>query len=1107
MAQDITLRLGLNLGNSNKQIKSFRGSLTKIVKEMNKFRSTKLAKQFKDIDFVIDKTTEKLMKFEKVLNGKTMTLGFQNIGRSSGSGRLRDSKGKFASSAAREPSVNVRENNINKLNQSATMLNTVVRRMKDNMMLLNKEFRKLIRSFSVGGAGSIGGGGGRRAGSGRGGSSRDEDADFKRFNAQFAGAVGFSAIDFGTQITQLFSNRRVQGSFQNAFSNLFGQIGSIFGASISNIATDVGKAFGAFAEIGLNTLTKSFRRTGIILGALAKSLGFTIVSGIFGSFFTSGISSKLLGFGTLIVTSVINIISGLFTEFVNDFISVVQNVGTIGVSILSAAIKGLAGIFKGVAESIRNIWTALWKFVTDITKASIDLITAGIETSISVIKKFSKEGARSFIDLELGAKKVAKELFSTLNGQDLTDQIKNIAQRASAVFGTSTGDILGGLFDFVSSQVGKDLISSRGVKAISEFTKGVSVAAASDLAEFKDIGAASLTLLQNFPDAFKDAGDAAKLIASGTTNARAEVNDFANALGNVIPDAAALGLTLDETIASFSILTQKLGAGKAKNATTILARLFEAIADPKSSTANRLLDIGFDVRGIFDAAASGEKLASVLREVVEFASNVDRDVLNIIFPTRQSRRSFRSIAPELNDFEKVIADIRKGVGSVNQQAKSLLDTSGKTLDRLSASFKVLKTTAGEVILGVFKKGVGDSGILKTFTELAVIFSSKSFSGRLPEFIDKLTFAFQPLFDAVNSALVKVKEFFIAIRNGKLDDNSEFNEILSTIRSINESIADFVTNFIDALDPVKAMLDLFMVINGVIEKIQAISSELFSGNISGAVEIATGKTPGDLFAEIRTLISNLAEFLLLSLSNAINRVTLFVLDVNVPDLELSGPAKALKAVVDSLFDLLISLIVRGASTFATTVDAILKSLLQSDNPIIRAVVDSLVGKTRNALRVGTFFNDIRKSLESRNAQTTGFRGVINTGLEAATELGGALIPGSAQQDRFLKRRELVTRFGTRQGIAGESSGLLSSLLTSTPGLESGLRREINQDRMIQSTDAIKDTLNDKLDGVIEAIKQIPNPAPELAPAGVSGASIPFTEGASGIFTNGSVYDTE
>jgi len=1109
MAQDINLSLRLDTGKATKEVKAFRGSLSTVVREMNKFRSTKLSKQFKDVDFVIDQATEKLLKFEKVIGGKNLSLAFKNIAAPAG-GRFRNEAGQFTSAAeferARKPQLNIQERKDNKLRQTVVSLTGSLHRLRESVVLINREFRKLLRGATIGGGGSAGGGGGT-AGSASGGRNNG----LQKFSAQFAGAVGFSAIDFGNRITQLFADRRVQGSFQSAFSSLFGQIGNIFGSTVADIATDIGKAFGAFAEIGLNALTQGFRRTGVILGALAKSVGFTVVSGLFSAFFTGGLPSKLLSGVAFLFTSVINVVGGLFTEFVNDFVSVIQNVGTIGVSILTATVKGLVSVMKNIAESIRNIWTALWKGLTDIVSTAIDTIISAIQGAIKQLKKFGTEGVKAFIDLELGSTKVGKELFSLLDGQDLSKGIRAIAQQASVLFGSETGDVLGSLFDFASSDIGKQLISQNGIKAIRDFSRGVGEAAASDLAAVEDVGKAALTILSNFPEQFEDSGDAARFLASATTNARADINDFAGAIGNVIPNAAALGLTLDETVGSFSILTQKLGAGKAKNATTILSRLFETIADPNSSTAQNLLDRGFDVRGIFDAAKDGEKLVTVLREVLDFSRTVDPEILNTIFTTIQSRRAFRSIAPELDQFDRIVDDINKGVNSVRSQAVALLNTTGKTIDRFVNSFNVLRTLFGEIISSVFKRGVEESGLLKTFQEFALILTSNSFNSQLPTFIEDLTFAFQPLFDVLATGVMKLKEFAKAIASGDLEGDDTFQGILDMVRDINTSVAEVITGFVDSIAPVNDLISTLEVVSGLMERIKMIAKELFSGNIDAAIQLGTGKNSSELFVEIRSMISRLAEFLLFSLSNAINRLSAFVLDVDVPDFQLTGPAKALKAVVDSLFDLLTSLMIRGAASFIGVIDQLLKSLLNSDNPIVRAAVDSLIGKGRTLLDRGQFLNDVRNNLQRSGVDTSTLTGKALFPFAAVGEAFGSFVPGTDANKRFEKRQDNLARFGTREGLGGEAAGLFSKVLTSLPTVEDNLRSELKQDQLIQSTDAVREELSGKLQGVIDAVTNLSvAPAPVAAsPAGPvsigAGLQLDLGEGSPGIFTNGSVHE--
>lgn len=125
---------------------------------------------------------------------------------------------------------------------------------------------------------------------------------------------------------------------------------------------------------------------------------------------------------------------------------------------------------------------------------------------------------------------------------------------------------------------------SSGIKDTGEalnITTGAAKAAVAGQADIKDIISATVSVLNGYPKGAITAAQVNDLLFAGVKEGSAEFNDFAGAIGKVIPIAAAMNVPFDQLVAAMAVLTN--GGLNAEEAMTGLRAILNDLAKDENS--------------------------------------------------------------------------------------------------------------------------------------------------------------------------------------------------------------------------------------------------------------------------------------------------------------------------------------------------------------------------------------------------------------------------------------------------------------------------------------------------------------------------------------------
>lgn len=194
------------------------------------------------------------------------------------------------------------------------------------------------------------------------------------------------------------------------------------------------------------------------------------------------------------------------------------------------------------------------------------------------------------------------------------------------------------------------------------------------------------------------------------------VGELAENLGQVIPTAAGLNVSLDNLSAAYIQLT-KNGVNTA-NSTTYINGLLTELSD-KGSTVGKVLkkETG---QSFGELMASGKSLGDVIQILGENVNGNAEAFLNMFGNVRAARGALTIFNNGADAFNASLEAIGDSAGAANKAFETMADTSEMTNKRMEAATENLKVSIGEALLPTFDKmkeaGIGILEPLTDFVE-------------------------------------------------------------------------------------------------------------------------------------------------------------------------------------------------------------------------------------------------------------------------------------------------------------------------------------------------------------------------------------------------------
>lgn len=246
-------------------------------------------------------------------------------------------------------------------------------------------------------------------------------------------------------------------------------------------------------------------------------------------------------------------------------------------------------------------------------------------------------------------------------------------------------ELANGLYQVISNGVPED----NWIAFLQKSAKA-SVGGIADLGETVKV---TSTIIKNYGLSWDKAGDVQDKIQLTAKNGVTSFEQLAQALPKVTSNAATLGVSIDELMATFATLTGV--SGNTAEVSTQLAAIFTALVKPSSEASKMAQQMGieFDAAAIKAAGGMRNFLTDLDKNVKAYASKsgmLEQEIYGKLFGSAESLRALGPLTGQLAAKFNENVEAMKGSAGTIEDAFSIMSSSG------AASLQILKNKFAEV---------------------------------------------------------------------------------------------------------------------------------------------------------------------------------------------------------------------------------------------------------------------------------------------------------------------------------------------------------------------------------------------------------------------------
>jgi hypothetical protein len=651
-------------------------------------------------------------------------------------------------------------------------------------------------------------------GSGTGGSKIG--ADLRKTGAQLSGALGFGLVTAGIEVQQLFRDKRLKNQLTTGAKTIAQNFGNIFGSAIGSILGDIGSAFGNLAEVMINAVTFQIRLVGSAVGAAIRGVGLLVISGFF-----AGITAGAAGLGlvpvfaALLVPLAFSILT-LINDLVNELTDIISKLFKSVVSIVSAGLKTVVLVIKTGLKILFKIWTALWTSLKDIVKTTFKAIGGIVALGIKLIIKLTQQGARSFLQLQQGATRAAKELANQ------GDKVAGIIAEINSIrvnFGFEKADTAQAFFNTISA----------GFRTTAErirITGAASKLALADQSSLANATNALITVYANYGEKLSDVEKISRLLSTATTIGVTSVEELGPALKSVVGIAKFSKVGLEDLLASVSALTQVFGKGSTKSVTKFFSRFIEAIANPTSRSRKEFEKLGVSIRDL-----QGGNFSDKFVNLLEKLKNIQPGQLRDFFPTVQARRAFAGLTDNVDRYRTILQQIRKLNNIQGKQTQLIFTKAFQRVKQLAEITKIAKERFGELFFTVAGLTVLSDKLFKVILSIGNALSSGRLTSSLTRIGELISLIAKPIETLILAGLRKVDTIVKSIASKDIFQSDRLVVLAQNLFGVVKTVSTWIAK-LGIVDKIWAgILTTGDLINKTFDKIRETIDKVSSGKLN------------------------------------------------------------------------------------------------------------------------------------------------------------------------------------------------------------------------------------------------------------------------------------
>lgn len=341
----------------------------------------------------------------------------------------------------------------------------------------------------------------------------------------------------------------------------------------------------------------------------------------------------------------------------------------------TSTVENLRGVVNVAKSDIQKANAVFVNFNQQVMK--LQNINGAVQQLASTLNSVTEE-SRTF-----GAAMNVANTMAGKSGDDFA-KLKGQVTELSKTLPIARDQLANGLYQVISNSVPEDnwlTFLQKSAKA--------SVGGVADLGETVKV---TSTIIKNYGLSWDAAGDIQDKIQLTAKNGVTSFEQLAQALPRVTGNAATLGVSIDELMATFSTLTGV--SGNTAEVSTQLAAVFTALIKPSSEASKMAEQMGISFNAASIKAAGGLQnfLADLDKNVKQYAQKsgmLEQEIYGKLFGSAESLRALGPLTGQL------AAKFGENVDAMKGSAGTVDDAFGKVANSGSAAFQMFQNQMSE----------------------------------------------------------------------------------------------------------------------------------------------------------------------------------------------------------------------------------------------------------------------------------------------------------------------------------------------------------------------------------------------------------------------------
>lgn len=267
------------------------------------------------------------------------------------------------------------------------------------------------------------------------------------------------------------------------------------------------------------------------------------------------------------------------------------------------------------------------------------------------------------------------------SGEDFANLKSQVSELAKTI-PIARDQLANGLYQVISNGVPED----NWIEYLNQSAK----ASVGGIADLEEVVKVTSTVIKNYGLSWQDAGTIQDKIQLTAKNGVTSFEQMAQALPRVTANAATLGVTVDELMATFATLTGV--SGNTAEVSTQLAAIFTALVKPSSEATEMAQQMGiqFDAAAVKAAGGMQNFIQSLDQDVKSYAASsgmLEQEIYGKLFGSAESLRALIPLTGELADkFSQNVNEMQGSAGTIDDAFNIMGNTGSAQLQKLKNAF-------------------------------------------------------------------------------------------------------------------------------------------------------------------------------------------------------------------------------------------------------------------------------------------------------------------------------------------------------------------------------------------------------------------------------------